>query len=101
LEDKTQFENITKALDCIGFTEDEKSTLFNCIAAVLHIGNLVYKADEVDDEKVKIQNPDGNLYIYIYIYNKYIIIIFFFFFLKKKINILNKIYNIKKMKYLY
>jgi len=83
LEDKTQFENITKALDCIGFTEDEKSTLFNCIAAVLHIGNLVYKADEVDDEKVKIQNPDGNLYIYIYIYNKYIIIIFFFFFFKK------------------
>jgi len=58
LEDKTQFESITKALDCIGFTEDEKNTLFNCIAAVLHIGNLVYKADEIDDEKVKIENPN-------------------------------------------
>jgi len=66
LEDKTQFENILKALDCIGFTEEEKDTLFNCISAVLHIGNIKYNKDESIDDKVTIENLDG-IYIYIYI----------------------------------
>jgi len=58
LNNKTQFEIIVNALDSVGFTENEKDTLFNCVAAILHIGNISYKKNEVDDEKVTIENPD-------------------------------------------
>jgi len=58
LNDKQQFNSILKALDCIGFKKDEQDTLFNCIAAILHIGNLKYKNDESDDEKVVIENKE-------------------------------------------
>jgi len=58
LNDKVQFQGMMKALDDVGFTEDEKNTLFSCIAAVLHIGNLRYKKDEEDEDKVIIENPE-------------------------------------------
>jgi len=48
-----------KAIDCIGLKQDQQDTLFKCIAAILHIGNLKFSKDEADDDKVVIQNPDG------------------------------------------
>jgi len=58
LNDKEQFEGIMKALDCIGFKKDEKDTLFKCIAAILHVGNLKYKTNENDEDKAEIENQD-------------------------------------------
>jgi len=58
LNDKTQFDALMKAIDCIGLKQDQQDTLFKCIAAILHIGNLKFSKDEADDDKVVIQNPD-------------------------------------------
>ncbi|ORX51799.1 hypothetical protein BCR36DRAFT_582836 [Piromyces finnis] len=58
LNDKTQFDAILNALDCIGFKQDQKDTLFKCISAILHVGNIKYKKNENNDENVIIENPE-------------------------------------------
>ena len=64
LNDKTQFDAINNALDCIGFKQDQKDTLFKCISAILHVGNLKYKKDESDDDKAIIENPERTYLFY-------------------------------------
>jgi len=58
LNDKTQFDALMKAIDCIGLKKEEQDTLFKCVAAILHIGNLKFVNDETDEDKVNIENLD-------------------------------------------
>jgi myosin-1 len=43
INDKKAFQEVTKAMDVIGFTKDEVSQVLKLVAAVLHLGNIELK----------------------------------------------------------
>ncbi|KJE97204.1 brush border myosin I [Capsaspora owczarzaki ATCC 30864] len=43
LDDKKEFEAVLKGLKTIGFTQADQNTLFEVVAAILHLGNIVFE----------------------------------------------------------
>lgn len=51
------FEDLVNAMDMVGFTDDEQQDLFTVIAAILHLGNVIFDVD--DNDTAMISDPNG------------------------------------------
>ncbi|KAK7115853.1 myosin-IIIb-like isoform X2 [Littorina saxatilis] len=51
------FEELVNAMDMVGFTDDDQQDLFTVIAAILHLGNVVFELDDYDAAMVT--DPNG------------------------------------------
>uniref|UniRef100_K3WAW2 Myosin motor domain-containing protein n=1 Tax=Globisporangium ultimum (strain ATCC 200006 / CBS 805.95 / DAOM BR144) TaxID=431595 RepID=K3WAW2_GLOUD len=50
-EDKEMFQRVVDAMQVVGFTDFERSGIFDLLAALLHIGNLTFEHDENSDRQ--------------------------------------------------
>ena len=50
MNDKEEYHNLIASMDCIGMTGQEKADLFRVVAAVLHLGNILFE-DDTSDKK--------------------------------------------------
>jgi len=55
IPDTQDFKNVTKALDVLGFSAEDKKSMFRILAGILHLGNIQFK--EVG-KKTSIANPE-------------------------------------------
>ena len=51
VDDKADYEEVVKAFEILGFSEEERINLEQVLAAVLLLGNLSYEQDEHDSDK--------------------------------------------------
>lgn len=59
LDDYDDFQQLNKALSDIGLSDAEKVSVFQTVAAVLHLGNVQF-VDDADDTK-------GRVFVHLYI----------------------------------
>lgn len=48
VDDKLKFQDLVRAMDCVGMSAEEKKEIFKIIATVLHVGSLEFHEDESD-----------------------------------------------------
>lgn len=58
VDDISNFQEMVECMDSLGFTTEEKNSVFKIGAAVLHLGDLDFVACESNDDGCKISDPD-------------------------------------------
>ena len=49
VDDAADFQELSSAMEHCGFTTDEQHALFQCLAGILHLGNVTFEADNQDN----------------------------------------------------